>query len=101
MSFSWLGKDHWGIEGKTGEQVPECPAGYLYCPGCSKVTKLRGINHQKNVWFGSCSCGYRITYRPKDMAIAYVDLSGILHSMGFESRSFSTYIGNHIKYPYA
>jgi hypothetical protein len=101
MPYSWLGKDHFGIVGKDQSEVPNPPSGYIFCPHCSKVVRLPGVNSGKRVWFGKCDCGYRIVFRPEDSAIAYVDLSGILHSHGFEARSFKTYVGNSVLYPYA
>jgi len=95
----WLGEDHFGIVGKNPEQVPSCPPGYLYCPGCDKVTKLPGI--KGNFWFGKCSCGYRIVFRSIDSAIAYVNNSGILWSCGMENgKTFQTYVGDRILFPY-
>lgn len=96
--LSFAGVDHFGIEGKSPEEIPECPAGYLYCPGCNKVTKLRGATLK--FWFGTClKCQTRISYRIEDSAIAYVQ-NGILYSMGMEGQSFQIEIGEKVKYPY-
>jgi hypothetical protein len=97
--YSMTGPDKLGIEGKKALEN-ELPPGYIYCPGCECITKLRGISNKSKTWFGKCSCGYRIIWRNEDQALAYVDNSGFLHSYGFEPRSFRTYIGNIVLYPY-